>query len=191
MKKLILGSASPRRKDLLQLANLNFEIRVSDVDESFPDHMNVFDVAEFVAKKKSEAIKIISDEVLITCDTVVILENKIYGKPENEMDAKQMLGKLSGHMHSVVSGVCIRGADTEIIFKDITEVYFNQLSEAQIEFYVNHYKPFDKAGSYAIQEWIGAVAIQKINGCYFNVMGLPVNRVVNALKQFDIENIIE
>ena len=184
--KLILGSKSPRRSELLNMAAINFEIRVVDTDESFPDSMHVYDAPEFIAKQKADAIQIANDEVLLTCDTVVIIDKKIFGKPIDESDAINMLQQLSGRKHEVVSGVCIRTLQNEITFSELTEVFFHPLTDEQIKYYISHYKPFDKAGSYAIQEWIGAVGIQKIVGDYFNVMGLPISRVIIELKKFGI-----
>lgn len=183
MDRIILASGSPRRKQLLQQAEIEFDIQVADIDETPPSGMPVETVPEYLAIKKAKVVAgKNNDAVIIAADTVVILENEILGKPEDEDDAKAILKKLSGKVHLVVSGVCIRYGANEHSFSDKTEVHFNTLSDEQIAHYVQQYKPFDKAGAYAIQEWIGLTGIQKINGDYYNVMGLPVNRVISYLQ---------
>lgn len=184
MTDIILASQSPRRKQLLELAEIAFEIRIADIDETPPAGMPGEQVPEHLAREKAAVIAQNNpDSIIIAADTIVLLDNEILGKPVNEDDAITILKKLSGRMHEVVSGVCIqKGSDVQS-FSAVTEVYFRSLTEEQIRHYVAHYHPYDKAGAYAIQEWIGMVGIEKINGDYYNVMGLPVGQVVEYLKQ--------
>jgi septum formation protein len=170
----------------MKMAGLEFEVRTKNVEENHPEGVGVYDIPVSLAKKKAKALlsEITDSEVIIGADTVVILNGKIYEKPLDEHHAIAMLGELSGQMHEVVTGVCIISKDKEIAFSETTRVFFNKLSTAQIEYYVKHYRPFDKAGSYACQEWIGAVAINRFEGDYFNVVGLPINRVYRELLQF-------
>jgi septum formation protein len=180
--KIILVSQSPRRRQLMEMAELKFEILIADVDETNPPGMPGELVPEFLARKKADAVShLVNDAIVIAADTVVLLDHHILGKPKDEQDAKNILGQLSGRMHKVVTGVCIRKAGKEVGFSVTTEVYFRPLTERQIDHYVTHYKPFDKAGAYAIQEWIGVTGIEKINGDYYNVMGLPIGDVVKIL----------
>lgn len=186
MHKIVLASQSPRRKQLMEAAELNFEIIIADVDETNPPGMSGHLVPEHLAKKKAAAIEErVHDAIIIAADTVVLLDDHILGKPTSEENAVEILTRLSGRMHEVVTGVCMQKGDKQVSFSVTTEVYFRELSEEQIRHFVTNYKPFDKAGAYAIQEWIGMVGIEKINGDYYNVMGLPIGDVVIALKQFD------
>ena len=167
----------------MELAELQFTVMIADVDETNPPGMPGEEVPEFLAKKKADAVShLVHDAIVIAADTVVLLDHHILGKPTDTADAKAILQQLSGRMHKVVTGVCIRKGTTEISFSATTEVYFRKLSEAQIGHYVTRYKPFDKAGAYAIQEWIGVTGIEKINGDYYNVMGLPIGDVINVLN---------
>lgn len=180
--KLILASQSPRRKQLMEMAELEFEVLIADVDETNPPGMKGEDVPEHLARKKADAVAhLVADATVIAADTIVLLDDEILGKPKDEADAKSILGKLSGRMHRVITGVCIRKGSKEAGFSVVTEVYFRPLSEQQIAHYVANYKPYDKAGAYAIQEWIGVTAIEKINGDYYSVMGLPIGEVIKAL----------
>jgi septum formation protein len=184
---LILASASPRRIDLLKELNLSFDCIPLDVDEVFPAHLKDHDVARFLAHLKAEAFpveKLTSKSILITADTIVCLGDQILGKPEDRDHAIEMLRNLSGKMHKVITGVCLRSHDKEFIFSNETDVYFCQLSDDEIVYYVDHFKPFDKAGAYGIQEWIGYIGIEKIEGSYFNVMGLPVQQLYRELQKF-------
>ncbi len=183
-KKLILGSGSPRRKELLKMLGFTFDIRVSDAEEIAPAHYNGEETAVFVALQKAEDLKpaLRDDELLITADTEVWLNNKRFGKPQNLDEAKEMLRLLSGKSHSVISGICVCDAQTTKTAAAITKVFFKALSESEIEHYVNTYKPLDKAGAYGIQEWIGLIGIQKIEGSYFNVVGLPVFELMEILE---------
>ena len=184
MADIILASQSPRRKQLLELAEIEFEIRIADIDETPPPGVPAEEVPGLLARQKAAVIAANNPgSTVIAADTIVLLDNEILGKPVNEEDAVAILKKLSGRMHEVVSGVCIQKGEEIHSFSAITEVYFRPLTEGQIKHYITNYHPYDKAGAYAIQEWIGLVGIEKINGDYYNVMGLPVGQVVEHLKQ--------
>jgi nucleoside triphosphate pyrophosphatase len=184
MKKIILASQSPRRKQLMEMAELQFEVLVADVDETNPPGMPGEQVPAFLARKKADAVAhLTGDALVIAADTVVLLDHHILGKPADEPHARIMLRRLSGRMHKVVTGVCIRSAHKEVIFSTTTEVHFRKLNDAQIDHYITNYKPYDKAGAYAIQEWIGVAGIEKIMGDYYNVMGLPIGDVLHILKR--------
>lgn len=183
MADIILASQSPRRKQLLEAAEINFEIHVADIDETPPAGMPGSEVAEYLAKQKAAEITgKYPGKIIIAADTIVLLNEEILGKPTSEDDAVAILQKLSGKVHEVISGVCIRKDEDVQSFSSVTEVHFNELTEEQIRHYVAKYQPYDKAGAYAIQEWIGMTGISKINGDYYNVMGLPVSKVVSVLK---------
>lgn len=181
-ENIILASGSPRRKDLLAGAGYTFSVRVPDVDETPPAGMAVEEVPEYLARKKAAALQDAGDAIIIAADTVVLLDGDILGKPTDEEDAVRMLHRLSHRTHTVVSGVCIRRGDALESFSKSTDVVFRALTDEQIRYYVANYKPFDKAGSYAIQEWIGFVGIEGIRGDYYNVMGLPIGDVVMRLE---------
>lgn len=183
MDNLILASQSPRRQQLMEQAGYTFTIVVSDVDETNPEGMPGEKVPEFLAQKKALAIaEKHPDATIIAADTIVLLDNEILGKPVDSEDAIAMLENLSGKMHRVVTGVCIWQKDSVQSFSATTEVFFRPLSLEQIQYYIINYKPFDKAGSYAIQEWIGMIGIEKIAGDYYNVMGLPIGEVVKRMS---------
>lgn len=186
MNSIILASQSPRRKQLLEWAEVPFEIVVSDTDERFPPNLEPEEVAVYIARNKALAVQQIrnSDETILAADTIVVLGDNIIGKPVHREDAVSILLALSGEKHRVITGVVIRKGEKEIAFADVTEVEFHNITVSEIEFYVDKYKPYDKAGAYAIQEWIGVVGIKSINGDFYNVMGLPVSRVVRALSNF-------
>ncbi|TAE68059.1 MAG: septum formation protein Maf [Bacteroidetes bacterium] len=184
-KKILLASQSPRRQQLLKDANFIFESIKPIGEETYPAEMPVVDVPLFLARQKSYSIDFASDIILITADTVVILENEMIGKPTSEQDAKDMLGKLSGKMHTVVTGVYMRSNQNEIGFSTHTNVFFNHLTKENIDFYVEKYKPLDKAGSYGIQDWIGLIGVEKIEGCFYNVMGLPMSELYKHLSSID------
>lgn len=185
-RPLTLASKSPRRQYLLKEAGYEFKSVSLDVDESFSPSMDIYKVAEYLAEKKASAYEFNDDrEVVITADTVVILEKQILGKPEGFADAKQMLKKLSGKAHEVVTGVCIRTKYHKEILSDLTRVYFRMMTDEEIEYYIEKHQPFDKAGSYGAQDWWGIVGIEKLEGSYFNVMGLPTHRVYETLKKFN------
>jgi septum formation protein len=188
-QQLILASSSPRRQYIMKEAGFDFKVIKPDVDESFPENLPVDQVARYLASKKAEYFRPqIRNEIVITADTIVLFENRILNKPANKLDALTMLKSLNGNTHLVITGVCILSAEKEIIFDDASEVSFNKLTESEIEYYIDIYKPYDKAGSYGAQDWIGMVGIQKINGSYFNVMGLPIHKVYQELKKFGISS---
>ena len=184
MKKIILASQSPRRKQLLEWAEIPFEIIVKETDESFPPALPVEEVAIHIARQKAITVQQDLDEspVILAADTLVVLHAKIMGKPADREEAILFLEALSGQKHKVITGVCILNNGNEIVFADSTEVEFHKLTKEQIIFYVDKSKPFDKAGAYAIQEWIGVVGIKSVQGDFYNVMGLPVSRVVKELN---------
>lgn len=185
---LILSSNSPRRKELLAGLDIPFEVRViEDIDESYPDSLPTGEIAEYIAQKKAAAYEVGNDEVLITADTIVVLDNQILGKPADAEEAKQMLRSLSGKTHHVITGVCLKSHDQQHHFSVISEVTFKTLAEEEISYYVENYKPFDKAGAYGIQEWIGYIGVTGLSGSYFNVMGLPVQRIYEELKKFNVK----
>ena len=185
MQKLVLASQSPRRKQLMEMAELQFEIIIADVDETNPPGMPGAEVPAFLARKKATAIQhLATDAIIIAADTVVLLDHHILGKPKDYDDAFAILKQLSGRMHTVVTGVCIRSKVKEKCFSTTTQVYFRPLTDQQIIHYITKYQPYDKAGAYAIQEWIGVTGIEKINGDYYNVMGLPIGEVIIVLQEF-------
>lgn len=185
--KLILSSNSPRRRELLAGLDIPFEIRIVEgIDESYPDTLKTDEIAEFIAQKKAAAYQIGHDEVLITADTIVVLDDQVLGKPVDAEDAKDMLRKLSGKTHQVITGVCLKDYDKQHHFSVVSDVTFKTLSEEEIGYYVETYKPFDKAGAYGIQEWIGYIGVTGLHGSYFNVMGLPVQRIYEELKKFKV-----
>lgn len=184
---IILASNSPRRKELLSGLGLHYEIKtLPDIDESYPEHLMGEDIAKHIAREKADAYKsnMQDNTLLITADTIVVLGNKVYGKPKDEEEAKEMLRNLSGKTHRVITGVCITTKKKQHTFGVSSEVRFAQLEEDEITYYVTNYKPFDKAGAYGIQEWIGYIAVEYISGSYFNIMGLPVQRLYQELKKF-------
>ncbi|MGV3611556.1 MAG: Maf family nucleotide pyrophosphatase [Fluviicola sp.] len=184
--KWILGSQSPRRKELLAGIGVEFEVRVKDTEEIYPTSLPVEEVPEYLAKLKAESLlpDLANHEVVICADTVVILNGKILGKPFDYEDARQMLSKLSGQKHTVITGVFIGSKTKSTSFSERTEVAFENLSEDEIKYYIEKYMPFDKAGSYGVQEWIGYIAVKRMEGTYTNVMGLPTNRLYSELKKF-------
>ncbi len=185
MKSIILASQSPRRKEILSLLNLEFTVEVKSIDEIFPKDLKTSKVAEYLAKLKASVFTNIKDEqVIITADTVVILNDTILGKPKDKAEATEMLHRLSNRGHEVITGVCLKSAQKSIAFSSSTKVYFKDLTDAEIDYYIENYKPYDKAGSYGIQEWIGAIGITKIEGSYFNVVGLPIQELNEQLKKF-------
>lgn len=186
MSRIILASQSPRRKQLLEWAEIDFEVVVSNTDESFPASIAISEVPVHIARAKAAAVRALAgnnERIIIAADTIVVLGDRIIGKPVDRSDAIAILQSLSGKQHEVITGVVICQGDTEIAFPDRTLVWFHSLTDEQIEFYVDNYKPYDKAGAYAIQEWIGVVGIRSVEGDFYNVMGLPVSRVVQALAE--------
>lgn len=185
--KVVLASNSPRRKELLQRLGINFKVRtLFGIDESYPDSLRGEDIVRYISRNKANAYRtsMVPDELLITADTIVYLEGKTMGKPKGVDEAKGMLRQLSGRVHQVITGVTILTADKTENFAVTSQVKFAELSEEEINFYVDNYLPFDKAGGYGIQEWIGLVSVEEIKGSYFNVVGLPIQRLYQKLKNF-------
>lgn len=182
--KIILGSNSPRRKELLKGLDIDFEIITNNIDEAYPVGMDGTGIPVFLAKKKAESYNIKENNLIITADTIVWFNNRIYEKPADRAEAKRMLQALSGNMHQVITGVCIKTSEKTKTFHVTSNVYFSQFSDDEIDYYLEHYKPYDKAGSYGIQEWIGYIGVERIEGSYYNVMGLPIQRLYTELKNF-------
>ena len=183
---IILGSGSPRRKELLAGLDLHFQVLVrKGVSEDYPDNLSPHEVAQYIAEEKMSAYTalLVGNTLVITADTVVICDNNILGKPKDADDARRMLGMLSGRVHQVTTGVCIATAKQKNSFHVTTDVTFKKLTTEEIDFYIDNYKPFDKAGAYGIQEWIGYIGVTALNGSYFNVMGLPVQRIYDVLSK--------
>lgn len=187
MNKIILASQSPRRKQLLEWAEVPFEVIVKETIEDYPPGLDPGEIAIYIARNKAISVQedIGKEKIILAADTIVVLNESIIGKPVHREEAVSILYALSGEKHKVITGVCILNGDNEITFADTTEVEFHKLSIEQIEFYVDKYKPYDKAGAYAIQEWIGVVGIKSIQGDFYNVMGLPVSRVVKELEKLN------
>ena len=190
---VVLASNSPRRKELLSGLGVNFSVKaLPDVDESFPDTLKGEEIPLFIARKKADAYKVLfssvtSNEVeepllVITADTIVWLEDEVLGKPANATEARAMLSKLSGKKHQVITGVCLTTASWQKSFAAVSEVQFSSLTEEEVDYYIQNYCPYDKAGAYGVQEWIGFIGVESIQGSYFNVMGLPIQRLYRELK---------
>ena len=185
--RVVLASNSPRRKELLGGLGIDFEVRtLQDIDESYPSSLNGEEIPMYISGKKAEAYKqsMADDEMIITADTIVYDNGQVLGKPKDREEAIQMLRELSGHAHEVITGVSIVTKEKAAQFASTSKVTFAELTDEEITYYVDHYKPFDKAGAYGIQEWIGYVAVTRIEGSYFNVMGLPIQRLYTELKNF-------
>ncbi len=187
--KLILASSSPRRQQLMQEAGFEFEVRLREVPEVYPDTLPVEQVPEYLARLKASAFNgdLQEDELLITADTIVSIHGKVVGKPRDRQQAVAMLRELSGNKHTVISGLCLTTVREQKSCSVCTDVFFRELTEKEIVYYVDRYKPFDKAGAYGIQEWIGYVGIERIDGSFYNVMGLPVQTLCRQLKEFGVE----
>ncbi|HLW63301.1 MAG TPA: Maf family nucleotide pyrophosphatase [Flavobacterium sp.] len=182
---IILASGSPRRKQFLTDLGLDFTVLPTNIEEKFPANLQGKDIALYIATQKANAISNLkNNDLIITCDTVVWLDNTALEKPADEKEATEMLQKLSGKTHQVISAVCIKSVLKQELLYDITEVTFNDLCEKDIHYYVKNFKPFDKAGAYGIQEWIGLTGIEKLNGSYTNVVGMPVEKLYKQLNQF-------
>lgn len=182
---IILASKSPRRQELLKGLDVDFEVHVIDgIDESFPHTLEAEQVPVYISQKKADAYDIKPGDMLLTADTVVVLDNEILGKPKNEEQAVEMLHKLSGRTHTVTTGVTMKTCDKQKSFPVTTKVTFRDLTDEEINYYVTKYRPFDKAGAYGVQEWIGYIAVTRLEGSYFNVMGLPVQRIYDELIKF-------
>ena len=188
MEKIVLASQSPRRKQLLEWAEIPFDVVTKETEELYPADLPAADVPVYIARNKALAVReeLSHDRIILAADTVVVLDDRIIGKPKNREHAIEILSSLSGQQHKVITGVVILSQEEEMSFADITEVWFHNLSNDQIVFYIDKYKPFDKAGAYAIQEWIGVVGIKAVKGDFYNVMGLPVSRVVQALSSISL-----
>lgn len=183
--KIILASNSPRRKELLGALEIDFEVRIMDgIDETYPQGLTMTGIPEHISSQKAAAYALGEDELLIAADTIVYLEGEVLGKPADAKEACAMLAKLSGQTHQVITGVTLRTLERTHTFSCVTEVTFAELTQEQIQYYVKNYTPFDKAGAYGIQEWIGCVGVTSINGSYYNVMGLPVQRLNQELHAF-------
>lgn len=187
--KLILASASPRRQQLMKDAGFTFEVRLKNVEEKYPQELHLENVPEYLSKVKASAFReeLKADEVLITADTVVCIHDRILGKPADRKEAISMLQELSGNCHLVVTGVSVTTRTEQLSFSSRTDVFFKHLSNEEIEFYVDTYKPFDKAGAYGIQEWIGYIGIERIEGSFYNVMGLPIQKLYETLRKLQFQ----
>jgi septum formation protein len=194
MASFILASQSPRRKSLLEWAEMKFEIVVSETDESYPANLSIPEIPEYIARHKAIAVEqkikeqgtYRHDTCIIAADTVVVLDHEIIGKPEDRAAAIASIKKLAGKTHQVITGVCLMYNGVMECFSEVTDVRFHPLTEEQITYYVDTYQPYDKAGGYAIQEWIGVVGIESINGDFYNVMGLPVSKLIQKIKQLGL-----
>jgi septum formation protein len=183
--KIILGSGSPRRKELLQSLGYNFQVVSIDCEEIYPENLEVPKIAEYLSELKANSYtELISDEILITADTVVAINNEILGKPKSASEAKEMLQKLSGKTHEVYTAFTLKNAQKLVSKTDVASVEISELSEEEIDFYIKNYQPFDKAGSYGIQEWLGMAKVTKISGSYYTIMGLPTHLLYASLKDF-------
>lgn len=184
MLPIILASQSPRRKQLLEMANIPFSIQVANTNEDYPNHLSFKEIPVFIAKEKAVVVQKNqpNEAIIIAADTIVVCNNKVLGKPKDEAEAIDFLTQLSNNQHQVITGVCICTTEKEVCFENTTIVQFHALTFTQIKYYVQHFKPFDKAGAYAIQEWIGVVGIKSIIGNFYNVMGLPISQVVQVLQ---------
>lgn len=182
----ILASKSPRRQELLKSLGIDFSVNIKDVDEIYPDDLRTEEVPVYLSKLKAKPYKnsLKTNDLLITADTVVCVGNEILGKPKDKNDAKQMLNKLSNRTHKVITGVCLSSKNKSHSFYGTTLVSFKELSNIEIEYYINEFKPFDKAGAYGIQEWIGSIGIQHIEGSFYNVMGLPIQKLYEEIRKF-------
>jgi septum formation protein len=187
-KKIILASNSPRRKELLENINIPFEVKVKDIfDETYPDTLTKIEIPEFLAIKKASFYQEEINQpntLLITADTIVFCDNRILGKPENYNEASNMLKLLSGKVHEVITGVAITTKDKQVVFNSITKVFFKELNDDEIDYYIQTFQPYDKAGAYGIQEWIGMIGIEKIEGSYYNVVGLPIQKLYSELLKY-------
>lgn len=184
--KIILASNSPRRKELLSGLGVDYEVKtLPDVDESYPDGLSGEEIAKHIARGKAEAYRLLiqADELVITADTIVWLDGTVMGKPKDEEEAKDMLMRLSGKTHQVITGVCLTTASMQKTFATVTDVTFAILTDEEVDYYVTRFQPMDKAGSYGVQEWIGFVGVENLSGSYFNVMGLPIQRLYTELKK--------
>ena len=182
---IILGSQSPRRKELLGGLDIEFTTKViPGLEETYPDSLQGEEIPIYLAEQKADAYTLEDNDLLITADTIVWLDGRVYGKPADEAEAHEMLRSLSGKTHDVITGVCVRTNKKNVAFASTTKVRFAELTEEEIKHYVSKYRPMDKAGSYGVQEWIGYIGVEHIEGSYFNVMGLPIQKLYTVLKEF-------
>jgi septum formation protein len=188
-KTLILASGSPRRQELLKSLGVPFEIRLKKIEEHYPKQLTKSEISDYLAKLKSTAFlsELKINDILITSDTIVWHQNSALGKPKSKDNASQMLQQLSGKTHDVITSVCLKSIQKESVFNSTTKVTFKELSNDEIEFYINNYNPMDKAGSYGIQDWIGQIGVTRIEGSYFNVMGFPIDKIYTKLLEFSKE----
>jgi septum formation protein len=184
--QIILGSNSPRRQELLKSLGFNFLIKPINADESFPANLQAEDIPLYLAEKKADAYPddLTENQILITSDTIVWCEGKVYNKPENFVEGKRMLEALSGKMHEVYTAICLKSGNKQTTFFDVSKVYFKKFKPEEIEYYLINYKPYDKAGAYGVQDWLGYIGIEKIEGSFYNVMGLPVKELYDELIKF-------
>lgn len=181
---VVLASKSPRRQELLKLLGVDFEVKVlPDVKENYPKELPGVEVPQYISREKAAAYELDDNELLLTADTVVHLDGRIFGKPHSASEASEMLHALSGHTHEVITGMTITTKQVQNTFAAVTRVTFAKLTDEEISYYIEHYKPFDKAGAYGIQEWIGCIGVESIDGSFYNVMGLPVQRLYTELKK--------
>lgn len=180
---IILASKSPRRQELLKLMGLNFKVELKDVNESYPEDLSPAEIAVYISEKKAKAFSA-DEEIVITADTIVAINGEILGKPNDKAHAQEMLRKLSGSKHEVYTGVTLVQGDKKTSFYDVTEVSCKTVTDTEIDFYIDNYQPYDKAGSYGVQDWWGIVVVEKISGSYTNVMGLPTEKLYNELLKF-------
>ena len=184
-KPLLLASNSPRRQQLMRDAGFEFTVKVKDTDEDFPKTMPAVEVPAYLARKKAEAFRQeLGNQIILTADTIVVIENEILNKPKDDLEASQMLRKLSGRQHQVITGVCVMTQESTESFIDIANVFFRELTDLEINYYIKTCRPFDKAGAYGVQDFIGMVGISRMEGSYFTVMGLPVHKVYEALSKY-------
>ena len=184
-KPLLLASNSPRRQQLMRDAGFEFTVKVKDTDEDFPKTMPAVEVPAYLARKKAEAFRQeLGNQIILTADTIVVIENEILNKPKDDLEASQMLRKLSGRQHQVITGVCVMTQESTESFIDIANVFFRELTDLEINYYIKTCRPFDKAGAYGVQDFIGMVGIPRMEGSYFTVMGLPVHKVYDALSKY-------
>ena len=183
-KTIVLASKSPRRQELIKGLDIPYEIRTKEVDESWPPHLKQQEVALYICEVKANAFEPGPDEIIITSDTIVVLNDRIIEKPADVEDAKRMLRDLSGNVHTVYTAVCLRSQEKLHSFYDATQVHFRELTEEEVQYYADKYQPLDKAGAYGVQEWIGYVAVERMEGSYFTVMGFPVHKVYSELLRF-------
>jgi len=183
---IILASKSPRRQHMLKDLGLDFEVRVKETEETYPSNLNVDQIPIYLAELKANAFKseINDNDLIITADTIVAIDGEVLGKPNNRQHAEEMLYKLSGKCHDVISGVCIYSKSKTVSFNSTTKVYFKEFTQEEVNYYIDTYKPFDKAGAYGIQEWIGYIGVERIEGSYFNVVGLPIQQLYKELSEY-------